>query len=570
MPWEGSEPTFQLGNQAGYTPFRGWAASVNLKMQRSKVLAVVAALVAAATAAVVFAGGASAASWHVYEGDMFAGHAYGLQVPAGAESVEFILDGVEAAAGDIGVYAPDGSRVGFYALSASLTAASVANPDEGQYVVYVYEVVDGALSVRVNSEDAPALKLDEVPLAREETKIGTFPQGSLDQVITSDLERAPVFVTLLYEGSATGLDATVSSEKGDVVTIVDETATAFSPGVWTSMKGERLFDAANLDGAKYTVEVHADRFEGTMVLTTLALDLPMPGVVAPAPTPTWTKPARAPVAPVPAASEATFALEPQEAVAFTAPAGKLLLLDPEALAEKAAEESEDDANASHDHEARDAYALISIYTPDDALLTVVELSRAEPTVEVELPVAGEYVAYTRFATSDVVLAKIDGLALAPAVRQLAIERETMEVAVGAMLGEASGTDVELTHVPLELYLGFVDGVGALARVELSHEEGIVATAEQPLLVPGGAMPLGWSFTDYGAYASGMHTLTSDGAFEGTLQLAYAWYDRAADVTEEGAHEHDGHEHESEDHDDGEATPAAAPTLVPALDLLDLI
>lgn len=531
-------------------------------MQRSKVLAVVAALVAAATAAIVFAGGASAASWHVYEGDMFAGHAYGLQVPAGAERVEFAFDGVEGATAAIGVHAPDQSRVGFYTLSVDLTAASVANPDEGQYVVYVYEVGEGALSVRVDSEDEPALKLDEIPLVRQETKIGKFPQGPLDQVVTTDLKRAPVFVTLLYEGSATGLDATVASAKGTVATITDETATAFSPGVWTSMKGERVFDAANLDGATYTVEAHAERFEGTMVLTTLALDVPMPGVVAPAPTPVWTKPARTPVAPVPAASEATFALEPQDVVAFTAPAGKLLLLDPEALADEAASETDEDENATtHEHgrEARDTYALISLYTPDDELLEVVELSDDEPTAEVDLPVAGEYVAYVRFATSDFLLAKIDGLALAPAVRKLAVERETIEIQVGSML-EGDEQSLTLAHMPIELDLGFVDGVGALASVRLVNDNGIVASVEQPVMLFAGA-PTGWTSTDHTLFAKGEHAIETDGAFEGTLQIVSVWYDRAVEAQEE-APEDAAHDHDAE-HDDGDAdAPAAAPGLVP--------
>lgn len=511
-------------------------------MHRSKVWAVVAALVAASSAAIVLAGSASAASWHVYEGDMFAGHAYALQVPSAAESVEFLFEGEAGSAAAIGVYAPDGAQVGFYELSPALTAASVANPAPGQYVVYVYEVFEGALSVRVQSEAEPALKLDEVPLVREETKVGTFPQGKLDQVITVDLQRTPVFVTLLYEGSARDLDATVASVKGTVVTITDESATAFSPGVWTSLKGERVFDAANLDGSEYAVEVHAESFEGTMVLTTLALQVPEPVPVGTAP--------EMPSAPgrlgasAPLASPAQFALEPETPIAFVAPVGTLLLVDPEMAARRQAEASSETYEGDDHRSPR--HALVSIYAPDDTLLAVVELTREAPAAELALPVEGEYVAFVREAQSDFVLASIVGALAPPEIRMLEMASESVEIDVSALLGDDESAErIAFARAPLDIELLFRGGVGALAGVQLENEEGVVASAQALVLTPFDGMPIDWSYTDHALLAAGEHTLRTHGAFEGSIELVTTYYLRDIELLAEPAEEEGGEDPEGD-------------------------
>lgn len=479
---------------------------VNQAMQRTKVLAVSATLVSAALAAVLLTGGASAATWHTYSGDMFAGHAYALDVPEKAQSIEFLFDGAPTGRAEIGVHAPDGKRAGYYELVPTLAAASVANPVKGRYVVYVYDVVDGALTVRVDAAQAPeALSLREIDLVRTETKIGDFEQGKLDQVITSELRRETVFVTLLYRGSASDLDATVSSAKGAVVTIADESATAFSPGVWTRMSGTRTFEAANLDGTKYEVEVHAAQFEGTMVLTTLSLKIEMPTPVPPVPQQHEHEPPAppAPPAPVerPAVDPATaqFALEEGVPVAFAAEGATLVLMSP------------------------DAHGQVVVYTPDDEVLAVVDLTHGKEMATVTLPAKGEYVAYARHVGGDAILARIEGQAEVE-VRTLRTSQEMVTIDELSGTRDRTSSPIDLRHVPLELELRFVDGIGTLSSLDLSNERGPVATTDALAVLPGIDM-LQWAAVEPKNFARGQHTLAIMGMYEGTVEVTSLHYVR---------------------------------------------
>jgi len=517
-------------------------------MQRTKVFAVAAALVSTALAAVLLAGGASASAWHSYHGDMFPGHAYGLDVPRGAESIEFRFDGAEGGSASIGIYAPAGAKVGYYALSPALTAASVANPAPGRYVVYVYDVVEGALQVRVASDHAPAkLDLQKIELVREDVKIGSFQQGKLDQVITAELKAETVFVTLLYEGSSRDLDATVSSAKGAVVTITDESATAFSPGVWTNLQGTRAFDASMLDGTKYTVEVHAEQFEGSMVLTTLGLKIDAPATgpavqprVGPAPPapPTAERPhARERVAFD--TTSAHFALEEGIPLAFEASGGRLVIADPGALDE------DRDGNRSYHDDCRPLHGVVAIYAPDDTLLGVLELSHDNATASIELPMKGEYVAYARHVEGEVLLARLEGADRAPAVRTLATETETFAIDRHGVLHMGGGAaTMELSRAPVDLQMRFVDGIGTLSSLRLSNGKGTVAYADA-LAVVAGANMLQWASVEPRHFAKGEHALQLHGVYEGSVEIASTYYLREAPAPAPDAkHAHQEHE----DHD----------------------
>lgn len=541
-------------------------------MQRTKVFAVATGLVAAVTATVLLAGGASAATWHVYEGDVYSGHAYALDVPDGAQSVEFLFAGAEAGTAAIGVYAPDGEKAGFYELGADLTAASVANPDTGRYVVYVYDVTDGALSIRVNSKAEPAeLQLTEIALARQDIRIGEFVQGKLDQQITADLKTPTVFVTLLYEGSAKDLDATVSSEKGAVVTIVDETATAFSPGVWTSLKGERTFDAANLDGAKYTVEVHAAQFEGRMILTTLALDLQEAAMPVTKPVPAPPAPAKAPRAHSQldaegeAAATPEFALQQLTAVAFAAPAGTLVLVDPALLERMAAEEKGEGYEYGDDCEY--VHGLVSIYAPDDTLLASVTLDHENPTAEVELPVSGEYVAYTHGAQRDVVLAKIIGASVAPTLRVLELEEVETVVPMDGLALDLRSAQIQLERIPLTIDMR-LEGIGALTSAHLTNELGEVAGTQELVSMHG---PIsGWAYVNRENFAAGVHDLSMGGAFEGDVVIQTLHFIRDSEVVVEEVAKPQAEQEQEPEEPEAPSTPFPPVPPVGAIpDLLDL-
>lgn len=533
-------------------------------MQRTKVFAVSAALVSAVVAAVLLTGGANAATWHTYSGDMFAGHAYALDVPEDAESVEFLFDSAQTGKAEIGVYAPDGKRAGYYELATGLTAASVANPSEGRYVVYVYDVTDGALSVRVNAEEAPEkLALSEVELVRTETKIGTFEQGPVDQVITQDLARETVFVTLLYQGSSKDLDATVSSAKGAVVTITDESASAFSPGVWTRMTGTRLFDASQLDGTKYTIEAHAAQFEGTMVLTTLAVKIDMPTPIPLVPHAPHRHAPHAPAEPAAPAERpsfesatAQFALEEGIPVAFYAEGTTLLLADPAALDE------DEDGDASYEDDCQPLHGVIAIYTPGDELLSIVELSHDEAVATVELPVKGEYVAYARHVEGDVILAKIAGQAKVD-FRALATAEETITIEDLSGMRDQTSSPVEFVNVPLELSLRFVDGIGTLSSIRLDNEKGTVASSTALAVITGVDM-LQWADVQPENFAKGQHTLRMDGLYDGTVEITSVHYLR--DVVAEAEAEAEAEDAEDSSEEEDEKEPAGLP-LPPLEDIL---
>ena len=524
-------------------------------MQRTKLLAAVLALVMAGAAALVFAGSASAAEWHVYKGDVYAGHAYGLQVPAKAESFEVVLDGPANATASLAVYDPAGGKVGHFALSPSLTAASVAGPKEGRYVLYVYELAGGALKVRVNAPAAPALDLQKIPLKREDVSIAASdsPQ-KLDKVISSQLKTPAVFVTLLYQGSAEALDATVSSAKGVVMTVRGETGTAFAPGVYSSVTGERRMDAANLDGTAYTVEVHAASFEGTLVLTTLGLDLSAPAAPPKAPkTPDAKAPPAAP-APAPwtqASASPAFAFEQGKAFAFQAKAGELLLADP------SVEKADKKERRGYSY----VYDAVSIYAPDDSLLAYVVLDGETPNANVTLPVEGEYVAYVHAATEEFVLAKLAGATAAPQLRELALVTEIFEFEGSDFMGDG-GAEFTLGHVPVALtLLPGEDGLEVLGYAHVENDEGTVASYSSLARV-GGFDAFAWSYQEPANFRAGDHALYVGGLLPSSLTLEAVSYDRSA-LAHDAEHDED---HEDDRHHGGFLPGAPG---VPATGLLSL-
>lgn len=512
-----------------------------MSSHRTKLYALGLAVLVAGAAALFLAGPATAAEWHAYKGDVFPGHAYGLQVPPKAESFEIAWTGPAEAGASLAVYDPAGAKVGHYALSGALTSASVIAPAEGRYVIYVYELTGGALNLRVSAPTAPAaLDLAKVALVREDVAVSTSDAPArLDKAITASLKSPAVFLTLLYEGSAEGLDATVSSAKGPVMTIQGETGTAFSPGVYSSLSGERRMDAANLDGTTYTVEVHAASFEGTLFLTTLAVDFKTP-----APTPPVAKtpgaPAEPPQAPSAQASApttpwnatggATFAFGEGKAYAFQAKAGELLLADPLVT------EDEDDREASR----YDVHDAVSIYAPDDTLLAYVVLDHDEMNASVALPADGEYVAYVHHARDGVVLAKLAGAPVTPALRELPLVEETYVFAPAAFLGGAEET-FTLAHAPVALSLDAA-GLDALASAYVENADGLVASYSA---VVGGTPFEGfaWTWVDPALFQAGEHAFRAHGTLGQDVVLTAVSYVRSG-----VAHEHDTHEHEAHDHE----------------------
>lgn len=483
-------------------------------MQRTKVLAVLMAAASAAAAAVVLSGSASAGEWHSYEGTIHPGHAYGLAVPDGAESYEVVFSGTGAAR--LALLDPEGAPLGYHVLTPSLATAAVAQPAAGRHVLYVYEVADGALSVRVNAEAAPSLALQKLPLVTEETEVATGDGGALDKAMKVSLKGQPVFLTLLYEGSVSNLDATIASAKGDVVTIKAETGTAFAPGAWSALRGERTTSFDNLDGSAYTIKAKADRFEGAMRLTTVAVDfggkpiLPMPIVGRTSPA----EPVDAPAA-SPAAPQAEFSLPVGTAVAFTAKAGTLTLFDPEAV-----EEARDPESS---HYGDWASMAVSVYAPDDTLLAYVVADDENLQETVELPVDGEYVVFVHAASADALVGSVASLS---AVRELPLVEETFEFYATGLPGVGSEFDFDLAHAPVAMHLEAED-FSLLSNAYVENENGPVAERGETIGF-GPESPFGaWTNVYPENFAAGEHRFSDYGLVAGAVRVVSVAYLREA-------------------------------------------
>lgn len=489
-------------------------------MHTSKLAAAALAVALVAGGVTLLFGSAGAAAWHTYEGDIYAGHAYGLTVPAGAQSYEILLTGdAPEKAAKVAVFNPAGEKLGFYSLASTLPSAAVIEPVEGRHMIYVYEVTGGALNLRVNSEVAPPLSLDKLRLAREDLPIGEGDGARFDKAMTATLKSTPVFVTLLYEGSVQNLDATVASAKGDVVTVTDETGTAFSPGVWSSSTGTRTSDAANLDGLTYTVTVHADSFEGTLSLTSLslALDAPIPMQTFKPVPPEAVKAPAAVSSPV----EVVFA-DVGHAIEITAAAGKLTLVDAGELAapEEHDHEHVDDNQTTHDHAAVTSF-VASVYAPDDTLLAYLDTTSDHGAAEVELPEEGAYVVYVHRATNDAVALQL--AAPATSVRDLALVEETFAIY------PSEATTIELARAPVQLSMRFTDdSIGALSSASLENEKGQVAYADGLASLGPLQLPV-WSASFPENFQAGEHVLYVSTPTPVGVEIFSVAFDRTAVV-----------------------------------------
>jgi len=457
-------------------------------MQPRQLFAILAALLAAGGASLYFLGTAHAAEWKTYAGDVHPGHGYALVVPPGSQTLEVALASENGSAA-VALYAPDQSRLAFYALAPDLQAGDVASPTPGRYVLIVYEAT-GALQVRVDNKDAQDLQLQTVQLAREEIQVASADAaGPLDKALTASFHATPVFVTLLYEGSVEGLDAKVASNKGDVLAIEGESGSALSPGMAASQSGERHSTPANLLGNAYTATVHATSFEGRMVLAALSLPANAPpSKVAPAPAPAPTvrsPPSNAKTTTASSPAPGALLLAPGKAYALRADAGELALSAP---------------NGS---------ASVSVFDPSDALVKLVTLGGKARSAPVTLPQAGEYVVYV---TGAPVLAEAPG---AKEARALTLANETHEA--------ARDTPFTIEHAPIAVRVDAWSTFGVLSHAEITNEKGVVWSHDDTLSVLGEGLA---SDTAYAArFAAGKHVLHADGLSDVSASVRTTYYER---------------------------------------------
>lgn len=483
-------------------------------MQRSKLLVLAVATAVGLGGAMLLLGNASAATWYDYEGDLHAGHAYGLQVPTKADAYEIILDGDATATAQIALYDPAGQKLGYHTLDASDPSVLIESPAKGRHAIYVYEIEGGALKLRVDAPLAPVTtSLQEMPLYKEELALDApSSPGPLDLDDEVTLRGTPVFLTLLYEGSAKNLDASVASPAGEVVSIVDESGTAFSPGVWSSLSGERRSEPANIDGVSYQILATAERFEGSLVLTTLTIDQAVPEVTAPV--------VDAPVV------NGEIKLPVGVPIAFTATKGEVTLA-----------QVEDVVKRDNDTDQEDYYSAgLSLYAPDDTLLAYVRTDSDDENLTITLPEDGEYVAYLHHASDKAMVLRLMGSASATGVRELTTAQEEFDFDLSPGLGR-EGAAFEIQHVPLEVRAKLDKAsTGVLGWVNIENDNGYVASANAFAKAPGVDL-FDWSSQDPANFAAGSHELRTQGVVQGKLRLVSVYYQRvtpAEPIAEEPA------------------------------------
>lgn len=482
-------------------------------MQRHKLLALaVGALAALGGASFMFLGNAQAATWHDYKGDLYAGHAYGLQVPAKAEAYEITLEGEPGATATFTLLDPEGASLGHHVLTWESPSLLVEEPAQGRHALYVYDLQGGALKLRVDALLAPlSVGLQKLPLHKADLVLAEQAEAApLDLAVEKDLGATPVFLTLLYEGSVTDLDATLASAKGDVVTIRDESGTAFAPGVWSHLKGERASDPANLEGAVFAIAAKAERFEGTLTLTALSVDQKVPAE---------TEATTAAPAPAPLPVNGAFTAPVGTPIAFTASKGALRITDVEDVVVQ--DGNDEDEEAQHDYWT----GAIAIYDPADALIAYVELDDRSPNATVKLPADGEYVAYVHDARADGFLLQLVGEATLSGIRELAVATEEFEfdVSGGILLFGDEGEAFTLLHPPVKMEATLDEGSDAvLSSVYVENENGVVVSTSTFLQAP--AVDFGdGSYQQPENFAAGEHAVHAQGVTEGTLTLVSTYY-----------------------------------------------
>lgn len=406
---------------------------------------------AAALGGFALAGSAIGSEWKTYDGRVSAGQAYLIDVPEGADGLQLeFAPGLLSLGGGSAhatLFSPDDERVGHYMLSDEENLVAIDAPESGGYVLYVFEVQGGVLTVALKAEDAEDLEL--VPLLTETTNheiAGQSIVGSFRAVDTLTLDREPVYESLLYQGSANNLSGTVTSPLGETSVVDMETGTAHGPGLFTSQSGERASFPENFAAGIHAIDVTADEFEGTLFLTTVDYVRPEISDVL------------HPVHPVEVPANVIMLHDSWEATAVMVPEG-VSSLDFGLIAAPAEEDEDED---EHDHYYDYAeHALLAVFTPDDRLLGFVELDEEEAaTASLPLEGPGEYVVFVYSGVSEdaMLFAALDGgLGIFGGERHLKVSETATPLAeVSSPLAYSESFTVDMVKAPLAAGVG-IDG-----------------------------------------------------------------------------------------------------------------
>lgn len=480
--------------------------------------------VAAALGGFVLAGSAIGSEWKTYEGRVSAGQAYLIDVPEGAEGLqlEFVssLLSLGGGAAHATLFTPEDERLGHYMLSGEDNVVAVDAPERGGYVLYVFEVSGGVLTVALKAEVEADLEL--VPLTTISTNhevAGQSIPGAFRAVDTITLDREPVYESLLYQGSANNLSGTVRSPLGETSIVEMETGTAHGPGLFTSQTGHRESFPENFAPGIHAIDVTADEFEGTLFLTTVdyvrpEADLPVDHGHA-----------------IDLPANAIMFHDAWEATAVEIGDAGLIEFG---LVAAPSEEDEDEHEEEYGYYDHHEYALLSVYTPDDRLLGFVELDEENAAASLALEGPGEYVVFVYSGVSEdaMLFAALDGGAgVFGPQRHLKVTENAvaLDEIVAPLPYEAEFTH-EALKAPLAVGIG-IDGSPAYAmdlRALIHTEAGEAQTYDWNFH----AIPMPWSGRMMNAHFIGPELVS--GLWEidveatsamGTLTLYTLEYDR---------------------------------------------
>jgi hypothetical protein len=409
--------------------------------------------------------------WNVVGTGLEPGAGYGVLLSHGQDRLKLELANTTSdPVAWVSVWTPDGVRAGFYQLDGSTKAAEVV-ANEGVWLLFVYKVHGGDLSLSVHGNSDTPAQFAPADVQRREVTLGSVEKtGQLDETYTAVLNKEPALAGVYLRGSARMLESELRTEKGLVEVVRDEVVSAAAAGVVVDSKGERTTLPQNLQAGPFTARVKAEEISGQLVLVTLYVLAPEFDLPAASPEEDGAPAAQAappggPHGKRPHGKGAAQAAGDEPVACGTAdsrtPYG-LEVLQP-ALLRVALEEQED--------------PLVSVYDPEDQLLAVLELKEQGDTAEAMLMAPGEYVLYARGASVNVTLLHAKECKL----RELGMEMELAGVIAvpDVAADEAKGsTNFTLSTPPLDFQMQAIDADTVIldGRAEFTGPEGVAGHA----------------------------------------------------------------------------------------------
>lgn len=183
------------------------------------------------------------------------------------QRVRFALDaadGAENPEARFAVYGPQDRFFGYFDLEGANDDVDMLADATGSWVVFVTHANDANLAVQFDEErNASDEILSEIEVNEHRRSVASQDGGPMDEQLALRLDVRPAVAFLEYTGDVQGLDATVSTEQGDVYRIRDGSANTTDDGA-VHRSGETDLIPKNLADGTYKVQATADEFNGSL------------------------------------------------------------------------------------------------------------------------------------------------------------------------------------------------------------------------------------------------------------------------------------------------------------------